>query len=422
MDIIQSEGGPLLAGVVRETIFLSSGGAIRREIERLAKERGEYMLLHRTAAILNVAVSPSEGCLLAECLRDEFGGDFVYVEHLADDQVINRYILVAVVDGVVQLDSVVLSHEIKDVLAGFFVGGKVDVRLSGEVPLEQAPEGHPEDAGVAADGVFMPNPSFVRSWEQVGDNHRLVVAHSPKSRLKHWKRARDEAVGSTLKGVIALAAMIALVTVAVVSFWPKSEPEKKAEAPPPDPLATPYQAWSSKVSLADAMTATTQVSWFARQPAGWRAKQIKVSGKSSVLVIEQATLDATYKSATEAFGAKGILIGGARDLSVEYALNVAPRGRPQFERLLARAPADVRAVVDQLTQDPWGLTVTVNGQNQGIGYRTATISLRGTMPEVVMEEYARALKERYPNTAVEALEYDPNSAALSLTFTLFVRS
>ena len=412
METIQRDDGNLLVGVFRETLFVDAGNRkeARRDLERIAEEHGEYMMIRRVDTDLNLAAATTDGHLYAECLVEKFGENFAYVEEYGE----NRAIMVVVLGGVVRADDVVSFDDLKNDLLTFFSEHKLDVRISGNVPIRNG------DAGESFE-TFVPPPDNVNSWETVEANFRNSVPLTPKARLLPWREARTKALGSPVKRLVAIAATLGAVAVMVVLLYPKPEPPKQAEGPPPDPLAAPYAVWSSKLSLGDALQVASQVSWFVKKPNGWRAKTIKVGTRNTLVVIEQATPFASLTAAANDFGATGVPTGGSKEMTVEYPVTSATRPRHRFDSVLAESAA-LRAFVDDVNYSSWGLVATVQAVSKGVGYASANVSLKGKVPAVIMEAAARDFQFRFPNTAVEALEYDPATASLNMTVTVFTRS
>lgn len=422
MEVIQRGEDKLLVGVVRESIFTTAKAQARTDLERMAESHGQFMLVRRDKLGATVAIAEMEGFLLAECLIPEFGNNFIYVEEYSE----GRVILVGVVSGVVRADTIVAADDLRSDMSSLFLlepdehrGDaplKFDIRTSGNVPLLR--HGAVDEEQVA---FYAPPADRISTWEEMDPEYRLRVPLLPSAKLKPWKQARTQAFSHPVAGPFAAAAAIGVVAIAVSMFWPKQEAVKQADAPPPDPLAPVYQAWSSKMPVGDAIRATTEISWYTKKPLGWRVKTIKLSGNGASVTLEQALPEASLKSAQVVFDAQGIPTGGSKELNVVYPLRIAGRDRPTFERNLD-AVRDIRREIDRLHQDPWGLNVVVQSMSMGTGFRQTAISLKGYVPEVVMEEIAKVLRSRYPNSATEALEYDPSKQNLSLTFTLYTRS
>lgn len=421
METIQREDGNLLVGVFRETLFVGSGNlkGARRDLEQIAEEHGEYMLIRRVDTDINLAAATADSYLYAECLIEKFGNNFVYVEEYTE----NRAILVVVLDGVVRDDKIVAFDDLKDDLLTFFSEHTLDVRVSGNVPMHQGSgDGNDNIAPPANqfDTFSLPEKS-VKSWETVEATLRNTIALFPKARLLPWREARNKALGSPIKKVFTIAASLAAVAVLVVSFYPKPEPPKQVEGPPPDPLAVPYAAWSSKLSMADALKVAAQVSWFSKKPNGWRAKTIKIGPRNTLVVIEQTSTFASLSAAARDFGATSIPTGGAKEITVEYPVTSTQRPRHRFDSVLANAPA-LRSIVDDMNYSHWGMVATVQAISKGVGYSTANVSLKGKVPVVIMEAAAKDFESRFPNTAVEAFDYDPATTSLNMTVTVFTRS
>lgn len=413
MEIIQRDDGNLLVGIFRETLFAGSGSlkGVRRDIESIAEEHGEYMVIRRVDSDLNLAATTtSEGYLYAECLMDKFGENFVYVEEYSE----NRAILVVVLGGVSRIDDIVNFDDIKNDLLTIFTEHKLDVRVSGNVPLRNT-------GGDDNLDIFSPPPDNVTSWEVVEKNLRNSIALSPKARLLPWREARNKAFGSHAKKFVAMAAVVSVLAVLVLVFYPKPEATKQAEGPPPDPLAAPYASWSTKLSMGDALQVASQVSWFVKKPNGWRAKTIKVGARNTLVVIEQTTPLASLTAAAVDFGATGVPTGGSKEMTVEYPVTSDTRPRHRFDSVLSGAAA-LRIFVDEVNYSPWGLVATVQTVSKGVGYASANVSLNGKVPAVIMEAAARDFQSRFPNTAVEAFEYDTATASLNMTVTVFTRS
>lgn len=412
METIQREDGNLLVGVFRETLFVDSGNLkeVRRDLERIAEEHGEYMLVRRVDTDINLAAATTDSYLYAECLAERFGDNFVYVEEYTE----NRAILVVVLDGVVRDDKISAFDDLKDDLLTFFSEHTLDVRVSGNVPLRQVTEGEDLD-------TFSPPEKSVKSWETVEAKFRNTIAFSKNARLLPWREARNKALGSPIKKMLAIAASFAVVAVLIVSFYPKPEPPKQVEGPPPDPLAAPYAAWASKLSMGDVLKVASQVAWFSKKPNGWRAKAIKVGPRNTLVVIEQTSSFASLSAAARDFGATGVPTGGSKEMTVEYPVTSTSRPRQRFDSVLANAQP-LRALVDDLNYSHWGLVATVQAVSKGVGYSAANVSLKGKVPAVIMEAAAKDFELRFPNTAVDAFEYDPATTSINMTVTVFTRS
>lgn len=411
MEVLPRPEGNLLVGVFRETLFAGGKKEARRDLERIANEHGEFMLIRKDDLGWTLAAAPAEGYLYAECLAARFGENFAYVEALGEQ----RAIMVVVLGGVVRADNVVSYADLKDDLITFFSEHKLDVRVAaGDIPMRRE-----EDE--ADFEVFVPPADNVQSWETVEADFRNSIPLDPKAQIKPWKKARAEAMGSPIRTLMATAAVVGAIAVLATLFYPAAEAPKQAEGPPPDPLAAPYAAWSSKLSMGDAIQVASQVSWFTKKPNGWRTKTIKVGSKNTLIVIEQSSPLASLTAAARDFGARGVPTGGSKEMTVEYPVTSAARPRDRFDRVLESAAA-LRTFVDEVNYSSWGLAATVRAVSKGAGYSSANVFLKGTLPVIVMEAAARDFLARYPNTAVETLEYDPATASLNMTVTVFTRS
>ncbi|MBY0378415.1 MAG: hypothetical protein K2Q33_07630 [Gammaproteobacteria bacterium] len=351
----------------RELLTAESAGMVKREIQLLAAENGQYVKCFQREQGVEAIFSKDSGYLLAESVWDHFGepDNLIYCEELPGG---NNAVLVVIRGGTVFLDTEVNQRNLMDELAAISLGSVAyQIKLFGDLPI-----------GEERDQFQFPRQNIDKiEWVEAS----VFLALKPKE---------EYALGSVKQAFASLgytqAALkklfIFLVVLGVIGFigwWifkPSSAPPPPpvVEGPPPPP-PDPYQAFKQALMTPAPATIVEDLINTLNNAygiPGWTPQSLSLTGSAATVTLSKDG------------GNAGILLAWKRShpdvqLSINtgqavltYTVDAPPRSTPE---VIYKLPDLLANFYDELNAKFPGSTVSVGAINAADHYQQSTITL-----------------------------------------------
>lgn len=361
----------------RELLTAATPSMMKREIQLLATENGQYVKCFPREQGVEAVFSPDSGYLLAESVWDYFDEpeNLIYCEELPNG---TSTILIVIRGGTVFLDTEVNKRNLMDELMALTLGSTAyKIKLFGDLPIGEG------------SSQFQFPLQNVGSLEYVESSVFLALKPNPEYALGTVKQAFASLgyTGATLKKLVILGVIVCVLGfVGWLIFKPAPPPPPPVVTGPPPPPPDPYAAFKQALmtpapdailqnlvnTLSDAYTIP-----------GWTPASLSLAGNNATVSLNQDG------------GNAGILLAWKRNhpdvqMSINtgkavltYTISVPARGTPE---VIYKLPDLLANFYDELNAKFPGSTVTVGAITKNSNYQQSniTISFTGQSPDSLL--------------------------------------
>ncbi|MBB72626.1 MAG: hypothetical protein CMF50_09540 [Legionellales bacterium] len=383
--ITRDDGVSFAVYTYREIIAAKRPSLLKRELEMLQEENGDYARFFGVdGGNIEAIFSREGGYLLAESVWEFFDQpeNLLYCEAVGDGETVA---LVVIRDGNVALDSEVPVENLLDEFNSLSAGSnEYDIYIYGDIPLAEEP----------SEDHFSFDPSLVSSFNYLKESVFDQLEPNDELMLLPVAEAKREIDLSRSKTPLYIGILVVLL-IGGYWFWssmdqpaPVIEQPTQPQGPPPNPYAAYISALETPAPDAIINKVTSIVRQLYSIP-GWEASGIKVTPASVEVDLKEAggTTDlllAWVQQNNANFSAQS---GKA---SLTYSLDVANRDKPTK---IYNAKDVVTQVYDSLRKVVAGSSVTIaSPRDEGKYFATdMTVQFSEITPEI-FELFANTLK------------------------------
>lgn len=349
----------------RELLTAASASVMKREIQLLATENGQYVKCFEREQGVETVFSRDNGYLLAESVWDYFGQpeNLIYCEELPN----GNAVLVVIRGGTVFLDTEVGLRNVMDELTGLTLGSVAyQIKLFGNLPI-----------GEGASQFQFPRQNVDKiDWLEASP----FLALTPKEdyELGTVKQA-FASLGYTRAAIQKMAiAGIALAVIGLLVWWiskPNAPPPPPVVQGPPPPPPDPYLAFKQALTtpapddiLSDLVNTLTD----AYTIPGWTPQSLSLAGTMATVTLSKDG------------GNAGILLAWKRShpdikLSINsgqavmtYTLQETSRATPE---VIYKLPDLLANFYDELNVKFPGSTVSIGAITAADHYQKSNINI-----------------------------------------------
>ncbi len=368
-QIIRYDDVEFVVLTYRELLTAATPGMMKREINLLATENGQYVKCFQREQGVEAVFSRDKGYLLAESVWDFFGqpDNLIYCEELPSG---TSVALVVIRGGTVFLDTEVNMRNIMDELMALTLGSTAyKIKLFGDLPI-----------GEGSSQFQFPSQN-VSSLEYLESSVFLALTPKEEYALGTVKQA-FASLGYTGIALKKLTIIVAVLAVLGLIIWYFAEPAPPPPPPvvegPPPPPPDPYAAFKQALmtpapdavlqnligTLSDAYTIP-----------GWMPQSLALAGSTATVSLNKDG------------GNAGILLAWKRNhpnvqMSINtgtavltYTIQVAPRPTPE---VIYKLPDLLANFYDELNAKFPGSTVAIGAIAKNSNYQQSAINISFT--------------------------------------------
>lgn len=371
----------------RELLTAATPSMMKREINLLATENGQYVKCFERAQGVETVFSKDAGYLLAESVWDFLGkpDNLIYCEELPKG---TNAVLVVIRGGTVFVDTEVNKRNLMDELAALTLGSTAyKIKLFGDLPIGDG------------SSQFQFPAQNISELDYVEQSIFLQLKPSEEYQLGTVKQAFASLgyTGVALKKLAIIAAILCVLGfLSWLIFKPAPPPPPPPVVtgpppPPPDPYAAFKQALMTPAPDAILQNLIDTVSDAYTVP-GWIPQSLALAGNTATVTLAKDG------------GNAGILLAWKRDhpniqMSINtgqailiYTLQVTPRSTPE---VIYKLPDLLANFYDELNAKFPGSTVTVGAITKSDNYQQSTINISFTSQSsdslMVLEDVLKGL-------------------------------
>ena len=354
----------------RELLTAESPGMVKREIQLLAAENGQYVKCFPREQGVEAIFSKDKGYLLAESVWDYFGepDNLIYCEELPGG---SNAVLVVIRGGTVFLDIEVNKRNLMDELAAISLGSVAyQIKLFGDLPI-----------GEARDQFQFPRQNIDKiQWLDTS----AFLALQPKEEyaLGTVKQAFSS-LGYTQAALKKLFIVLLILGVIGIATWwllkPRAAPPPPpvVEGPPPPP-PDPYQAFKQALMTpAPAAIVEDLINTLsdAYGIPGWTPQSLTLTGNTATVTLSKDGGNAGILLAWKRSHPNVQLSINTGQAVLTYTLQEAPRSTPE---VIYKLPDLLANFYDELNAKFPGSTVSVGAISAADHYQQSTINVSFT--------------------------------------------
>ena len=368
-QIIRYDDVEFVVLTYRELLTAATPSMMKREINLLATENGQYVKCFQREQGVEAVFSRDSGYLLAESVWDYFDqpDNLIYCEELPSG---TSVALVVIRGGTVFLDTEVNMRNIMDELMALTLGSTAyKIKLFGDLPI-----------GEGSSQFQFPSQN-VSSLEYLESSVFLALTPKEEYALGTVKQA-FASLGYTGIALKKLTIIVAVLAVLGLIIWYFAEPAPPPPPPvvegPPPPPPDPYAAFKQALmtpapdavlqnligTLSDAYTIP-----------GWMPQSLALAGSTATVSLNKDG------------GNAGILLAWKRNhpnvqMSINtgtavltYTIQVAPRPTPE---VIYKLPDRLANFYDELNAKFPGSTVAIGAIAKNSNYQQSAINISFT--------------------------------------------
>jgi hypothetical protein len=368
-QIIRYDDVEFVVLTYRELLTAATPGMMKREIQLLATENGQYVKCFPREQGVETVFSKDKGYLLAESVWDIFGqpDNLIYCEALPNN---TSAVLVVIRGGTVFLDTEINLRNLMNELMALTLGSTAyKIKLFGDLPIG-------EDSN-----QFQFPTQNVSSLERLKASVFLQLKPNEKYALGTVKQAFSS-LGYTRIALKKLTIVVAVLAILAFIIWyvmkPTPPPPPVVVEGPPPPPPDSYAAFKQAL-MTPAPDAVLQnligILSDAYTIPGWTPQSLALKGSIATVSLNKDG------------GNAGILLAWKRNhpniqMSINtgtavltYAMQVTPRPTPEVIYKLSDLLANF---YDELNAKFPGSTVTVGAIAKNINYQQSAIHISFT--------------------------------------------
>jgi len=279
--VLRQDGESFAVYTYREFISMKKTSLLKKEIQFLKEEHGEYARFYwQEGGGIEAVFSRDAGYLLAESVWQYFKGpqDLLYCEQLEGKK---TALLVVIRDNLVYLDEEVSLENLVNELETLTMGEhQYDVYIYGGVPISDTPGG--------GDEVFAFNKEKIRSFNILKESAFLKLPLNPDFLLLPV----DQAIADLkLKEPSVIPFIVGAVALGVVAYLGYQELNPPPPVPKAPAVVNPYAGYEQALMSPSPQDVMSQVSDSIRllyTVPGWVPKQMTYShGSLSVRLVSE---------------------------------------------------------------------------------------------------------------------------------------
>ncbi len=362
----------------RELLTAATPGMMKREIQLLATENGQYVKCFQRDQGVEAIFSQDSGYLLAESAWHHFDepDNLIYCEELPNG---SSVLLVVIRGGTVFIDTEVNIRNLMDELAALTLGSTAyKIKLFGDLPI-----------GEGSSQFQFPTQN-VSTLEYVESSVFLQLKPNEEYALGTVKQAFASLgyAGISLKKLVIIAAILCVLSLIIWYVMKPAPPPPPPPVvtgpppPPPDPYAGFKQALMTPAPDAILQNLIRTVSDAYTVP-GWTPQSLTLAGSTATVTLAKDG------------GNAGILLAWKRShpdvqMSINtgqavltYTMQVTARSTPE---VIYKLPDLLANFYDELNAKFPGSTVTVGAIAKNSNYQQSSIniSFTGQSPDSLM--------------------------------------
>ncbi len=368
-QIIRYDDVEFVVLTYRELLTAATPGMMKREIQLLATENGQYVKCFQREQGVETVFSKDKGYLLAESVWDFFDqpDNLIYCEELPSG---TQAALVVIRGGTVFLDTEVNMRNLMDELMALTLGSTAyKIKLFGDLPIGEG------------SSQFQFPVQNVSTLEYLESSVFLAITPKEEYALGTVKQAFASLgyTGIALKKLTVIVAVLAVLGLIVWYFMEPSAPPpppvvQGPPPPPPDPYAAFKQALMTPAPDAILQNLISTLSDAYTIP-GWTPQSLALAGSSATV------------SLSKDGGNAGILLAWKRNhpnvqmnintgtAVLTYTIQVTSRPTPE---VIYKLPDLLANFYDELNAKFPGSTVTIGAITKNSNYQQSAINISFT--------------------------------------------
>ncbi len=398
--IVRNDGEQFAVYTYRELLALKKSSLLKREIQLLKEEHGQYARFYwQEEGDVEAVFSRDPGFLLAECAWEHFGSpdDLIYCEVMPGEQVA---ILIVIRAGAVYLDAEVSVDNLYDEFVPLATGeNQYDIYIYGDAPL----------AEVAAEGVFAFDDAHVKSFTHLEDSAFSKLPLNEDFRLL----LVDKAIADLkLKEVSLVPLLVIILGIGGIGYF-AYQMMKPPPPPPPKPIiVNPYAQYEQQLaspSPENILNAVAKQVQVVSIIPGWQATNMKYANN---------TLDVTLTTPIQASGdflvhwaKKNNLDLGIQSNSASVKISIDVPSRPKPTTIY-----NLRQILAEIFDDTHlflpGSTVTFSSPTAQGKFSSSTVTVNfNNLASPILNLYGRVLKDK--PVVLESMTFNLQGGLLS---------